>query len=219
MFGDYDRFLFIDESGNLGKQGRYFVIALIETCNSKKLHRDVKKTLLRIKTQFPKTKKGSHEIKATHANGISKDFFIRNVYSNDTKISYIVLDKNNLEPRFLEDKNRAYNYLLKLLLDNLGFKRGESFFIGLDNKTVKVSSLNSFEDYINIHFNYELCINAKIKVMYIDSDSGCGYSVQAADYVASFIWAKYEYGDVYYYNMLNSHMSKRLRFPLSSFGI
>lgn len=218
MFGTYDRSFFIDESGNLGTAGRYFVIAAVETKNTKKLHRDSKKALLNIKTQFPRIIKGSHEIKAKNANGICKDFYIRNVCSTNTRVSYIVLDKNNLQPRFLEDKNRAYNYLLRLLLDNIGIMQNECFFIGLDNKSIRVGSLNSFEDYINIHFNYEKCINTKIKVMYIDSDSNHGYSIQAADYAANSIWAKYEYNDEFLYNQLGSRMYKRLRFPLDLFG-
>ena len=68
----------------------------------------------------------------------------------------------------------------------------------LDNKTIKVKSLNSFEDYINIHINYELGLNSDIIVEYKDSKSHDAYNIQAVDYIANVIYSHYEYNlDIY----------------------
>lgn len=48
------KYLFFDESGNLGKEGRYFVIACIESEKYKRLDRVMKKTLLKVKNKFSK---------------------------------------------------------------------------------------------------------------------------------------------------------------------
>lgn len=217
-FGKYDRYFFVDESGNLGSGGRYFVIALVETCDAKKLHNNVKKRVLDIKRKFPDIKMGSNEIKSEKMYPCAKEFIIRKIFANAVKISYIVVDKKHVANKFIEDKNRAYNYLLKLLLDSVNIRKGESFFMGLDNRTIKVKSLNSFEDYINIHFNLELCNDNRIGIKYVDSDSKEGFVIQAADYAANSIWAKYEHSYVYYYDILDNNISNTNHFPSSKFG-
>ena len=48
--------MYFDESGNLGKQDRFFVIACIITKNPKELNNIMKKTLLEIKKRYSGTK-------------------------------------------------------------------------------------------------------------------------------------------------------------------
>lgn len=67
-------YLYLDESGNLGSDGRYFTIAAIETENPKPLSNVMKKTILRTKTKFERFK-DVKEIKASESNPIIKDFF------------------------------------------------------------------------------------------------------------------------------------------------
>lgn len=43
------------------------------------------------------------------------DFFCRN---NVLEVRYIILDNNNLEVRFIRNKARTFNYLLKIFLSN-----------------------------------------------------------------------------------------------------
>ena len=56
--------MYFDESGNLGKQDRFFVIACIITKNPKELNNIMKKTLLEIKKRYSYTKWNGHELKA-----------------------------------------------------------------------------------------------------------------------------------------------------------
>lgn len=217
-FSKYDRYFFVDESGNLGTDGRYFVIALVETDNARKLHNNVKRRVSDIKNKYPNIEMGSNEIKAHCIYPVAREYLMRKVFVPAVRVSYIVLDKTHLRQSFLNDKNRAYNYMLKLLLDRVGIKKNESFFIGLDNRTIKVNSLNSFEDYINIHFNYELCRNNRIGIKYVDSDSSEGYVIQAADYAANSIWAKFEYNYDLFYNIIDKNISTRVHFPYKVFG-
>ena len=175
-------FMYFDESGNLGTSGKYFVIACIITENRKALHNTMKKTL--------KANKATKEIKSFVLNRISK---------NNLEISYIVAEKQHVQEQLIKDQNRFYNFLLKILLDQHKekFKENKINLI-LDNKTIKVKSLNSFEDYINIHINYELGLNSDIIVEYKDSKSHDAYNIQAVDYIANVIYSHYEYNlDIY----------------------
>ena len=63
-----DRCLIFDESGNLGRQGRYFVIACIDTYDRKALHNVMKRKLLRAKQIFPELSVHANEIKAAEAH-------------------------------------------------------------------------------------------------------------------------------------------------------
>ena len=80
----------------------------------------------------------------------------------------------------------------------------------LDNKSIKVKSLNSFEDYINLHINYELRLNSKINVEYRDSKAGDAFNIQAVDYIANAV------GSDRKSTRLNSSHLKLSRMPSSA---
>ena len=147
-------FMYFDESGNLGTSGKYFVIACIITENRKALHNTMKKTLKKIKSDYHNAKFDGHELKANKATKEIKSFVLNRISKNNLEISYIVAEKQHVQEQLIKDQNRFYNFLLKILLDQHKekFKENKINLI-LDNKTIKVKSLNSFEDYINIHIN------------------------------------------------------------------
>ena len=204
MYGLWDDivkeyFMYFDESGNLGTSGKYFVIACIITENRKALHNTMKKTLKKIKSDYHNAKFDGHELKANKATKEIKSFVLNRISKNNLEISYIVAEKQHVQEQLIKDQNRFYNFLLKILLDQHKekFKENKINLI-LDNKTIKVKSLNSFEDYINIHINYELGLNSDIIVEYKDSKSHDAYNIQAVDYIANVIYSHYEYNlDIY----------------------
>lgn len=215
-----DRCLIFDESGNLGKRGRYFVIACIDTCDRKALHNIMKRKLLKAKTVFPELAIHSNEIKAFEAHPCVKYHILESIASKSLSISYIVADLNYVEQSLLKDKNLFYNYIMKILIDGLvGNKdRGSKLNIISDNKTLKVHSKNSFEDYIKIYLNYERKLDIDISVRYLDSDALDAYIVQAADYVANAIYNFYENNNNIFFDIINPIINKCEKFPRSKFG-
>lgn len=212
-------YLYFDESGNLGKKERYFVIACIITKYPKALSNKMKKMLLTIKKKYGQQNFNGYELKANACNSHIKQIIYEGIHSKDISIAYIVADKIWVEDRLKKDKNCLYNYLLRILLDNFKsiFRNNKVHFI-LDNKTVKVKSINSFSDYINIHINYELKLNTDISVVYLDSSSKNAYNVQAVDYVANAIFAKYEYNYNNYYDIFKDKIYCNELFPVHKFG-
>lgn len=211
-------YMYFDESGNLGNGGKYFVIACILTKNPGLLHNTIKKTLLYVKKNYKNVKFNSNELKANVANKEIKELIINNICKKDVQISYIVAQKKYIQDNLKEDKNCLYNFLLKILLQNYNkqFNNSKVNLI-LDNKTIKVKSINSFKDYINIYWNYEKKLNINIKVEYKDSKAKDAYNIQAADYIANAIFSRYEYNNGNYYSLLRSKIDKRERFPISKF--
>lgn len=211
--------MYFDESGNLGSKGDYFVIACIITKNHKSLHNTMKKTLKKLKKENPNLKFDGHELKASKVSKDTKKHVITRICNADIEVTYIVAEKKHIEKQFICDNNRFYNYLLKILLNNHKDKfRNNKVNLILDNKSVKIKSLNSFEDYINIHINYELRLNSNIHVEYRDSKAGNAFNVQAADYIANAISSYYEHGVMTYMPIIKSKIDVIEEFPACKFG-
>ncbi|MEH7236736.1 DUF3800 domain-containing protein [Bacillus sp. JJ1562] len=206
-----------DESGNMGRQGRYFTIACIQMDGSTKpLSNVMKKAILKTKQTFP-TFNDYDEIKASDAYPPIKDYFLRKIASKDLSIRYIVADLHHVKSQLLQDENLLYNYMLKYVIEPVALTKGlKHLVINLDKRTIKVESTNSFEGYIKIRLNYELNLDLKIDVQYLESHNS--YPIQAADFVANSIYAKYEYGRNEYYEIFKDKITQKELFPKRYFG-
>lgn len=216
-----ERCIIFDESGNLGKSGRYFVIACIDTKECKALHNIMKRKLKVADERFPEIKKNhAHEIKAADAYPCVKHHILECIISKNVNISYIVVDLHYVKSKLLEDKNILYNYIMKILLDRIitSKDKGTKINILCDNKTTKITSRNSFEDYIKIHFNCEKDYELDLNIRYMDSDAGDAFVVQAADYVANAVYISYEYGNDIYKDILIPKVKTIEQFPYGKFG-
>jgi hypothetical protein len=198
--------VYIDESGNLGKQGRYFIIALVQPNKKKRLANMVKRFC---------ASNGLDEIKASALSFPDKQGLFNKLSSvNDYSVSYIVADKKHLLPRLLADNNICFNYLFSKLVSKTIKSSGEDIYFNVDNRTVKVASVNSLSDYIKIKAYGEWGHNHAIEINYVDSK--ISKQVQVADLVANAIFAKYERGNSHFYNKLI--IAESIKFPWKSFG-
>lgn len=214
-----ERCLIFDESGNLGSQGRYFVIACIDTFEYKALHNIMKTKLGKAKQIFPNVISHSHEIKAADALPAIKHHIMECIVKKNVAVSYIVADLWHIEKRLLEDKNILYNFLARILLDCLISSSDTKINILCDNKTVKVSSANSFSDYIKTRYIYDWQLyQLELNVKYLDSDDRNAFSIQAADYVANALYLNYEYKNSNYKNILQPIIKYAIHFPSKKFG-
>lgn len=210
-------YLFFDESGNLGTDGRFFVISCIETMNKSSVKNIIKKCILKSKEIFPNMKYGSKELKAKNAYPCVKDFILKKIYSKDIKIHYIVIDLYHVDQRLLLDKNLLYNFATKILLSRV-FKNGFDYEIMCDNHTTKVKSTNTLSEYIKLEFIYERKMNISVNFRFLDSDSEEGYVIQSADFIANAIYSYYEFNEcIYYDNLTNKIITKEL-FPFKKFN-
>lgn len=206
--------IYIDESGNLGVDGRYFVIAAILPSNPKRVKNLVKNCCLHIGKEtgtIPVELKGSDLSLPQRQN-----FINRLISKDDFSCSYIVADKNHLLPKILEDKNVCFNYLASHLLKPILKGLSEDAQIIFDNHTVKVTSLNSLEDYIKIEaytkwgFQHDLSIEFK--------DSKNYRNLQAVDVLSNTIYRKFDKNVNYPYDLLLPKFGYKVRFPFQKFG-
>jgi len=199
----------IDESGNLGIQGTYFVLTMFNTSNRNKAKRVLRK--------FQKDYLDKEEIKGSQLNLILKQKLLSEMKKFEYGVHYIVADKTRTNLfRVKVDKNLIYNYLLqfiivKIIKENFSC---ESLHFHLDNHTIKVKSLNSFEDYIKlkaIENNYF----GEITVTYFDSHKHV--LIQAADIMSNIIWNKYERKRQHLYKLIQANIKTSFKFPMSAF--
>lgn len=216
-----ERCLIFDESGNLGNSGRYFVIACIDTRFYKSLHNMMKNKLHTAKKLFTELSSlHSHEIKAKDAYPCIKYHLLECIALKNLSISYIVADLHHVKPSLLKDKNILYNYMMKLLIQHLVSESDNNTTLNIicDNHTTKVTSVNSFEDYIKLYLLYEKEYDINIHVQYMDSDDKLAYPVQAADYIANALYGWYEYNNKIYYDRFKNKVKYQLKFPCQNFG-
>ncbi len=199
--------LFVDESGDLGKKERFFVIAMLLPQRSKRILNFMRNFVVKNKLDEIKASTLSWSDKQGLINKLSK--------ANDCSISYIVADKHNIEnKKILEDKNLCYNYLFSFLVKNTIKYANEDVKILLDNHSTKVKSINSLKDYIRIKAYTQWGFKHNLDISYVDSKSS--KIIQAADIVASAIRAKYVYGKDHLYKLLT--INESIKFPSNKFS-
>lgn len=199
--------LFIDESGNLGKKDRFFVIALLYPAN--------KKRILNIAQHF-NARLGIEEIKGSDLSVPHKQYLLLKMNKvPDYSVSYIVADKRYINsPKMRQDKNLCFNYLFMHLLQPVVAQIDEDINIIVDEHSVRVGSKHSLKDYIRIKAYYEWSFRKSVNISFTDSKQS--KLVQIADLAANIIHARYNYNKMHLYEMLNVNHS--IRFPHIWFG-
>jgi hypothetical protein len=197
---------FIDESGDLGQNEGYFIIAMLVAHDSNRI-----KNLI-------KTFCATHKLKEAHAFELTfpqKQFLINQlVKQQDYTVSYVIADKMMITNRGLfQSNNLLFNYLFSILVKDIIRANTDDLEIYLDNRTQKVASVNSLRDYIKIKALAEWGFEKKITIQYKDSRD-CK-PLQMADQIASCIRRNYVRKVPDLYSKLN--IAKSTKFPRTTF--
>lgn len=199
--------IFIDESGNLGKDGRYFIIAMIIPYKKKRIKNFIKSFC---------SKKRIQEIKGALLNFTEKQSLINKLSKvDDYSVSYIIADLKHIKSeRFIKDKNLCFNYLFMLLLRRTVKNSNEDINILLDNHNTKVGSINSLKEYIQIKAFYEWGFKHNLDIKYMNSKET--KLIQMADLIANIIYQSYTYNKNHFYKQIN--IAESIKFPFDKFG-
>ena len=188
--------IFIDESGNLGKGERFFVISVVqfESDLDYKKWKNLAKSII-------KNEDGIEEIKSSAMSYDSKKKVLQRIKEKDIKFTVWlgVIDTNNryYVERFIEEDNSkelAFNYTLKSLFERNIAKtiQKSRIVVCVDQRSTKTGSKYSLEDYLNAEFIHNSSIGLQsISIQYCDSKSN--YGVQLSDLVANIVYTKFEY--------------------------
>jgi hypothetical protein len=208
--------IFLDESGDLGwsfdlpnQQGgssRYITIAgiVIDPDELKHVNRYIA-DLYRKYNLTPKIEKKGANFSDEHASHIVRHLNKIMAKAPSFGMIAITASKQYVHEPLRKDANIFYNYMLGDLLPNT-IRKYDDVELIIDKRTIKVKSGDSFEDYIKTKCWGDLKIPTNISCAYDSSDKNEG--IWVADWIANFIWRKYETNRNEAYDILNRWAGK-----------
>jgi hypothetical protein len=194
---------FIDESGSIPKhydpryKYRYFVISFVHTNNPRKLENTYKRSIRKLKKEFPaffSKLQNPKEPKASELLPFMKLFIIEKLFqSTDIKLAHMVVDNWNIEQRFREMPARSFNFLVKLILDNfpLTSQDKDHLQLKIDNRNTAIHSLKELEGYLYTEMVLKEQTVKKVSVEYLDSKKNI--NIQVADLFANTFYQRFRY--------------------------
>ncbi len=196
--------VYMDESGSVhpvdGSLNRFFIIGVALPNNHAKLKR-VYKVFVRKKFDALKKLDKNHkmfredgsfiELKGACFNHEMKVEFMRFFCQNEVlKIGYVMLDNHKLQSKFIENKARTFNYLLKLFFTNALQRKyiaDKELFLQIDERNIRTDSKFSLEDYLNQEIVLNLDLLEDIKVKYYNSVDN--QLIQVADVFSNILYS------------------------------
>jgi hypothetical protein len=198
--------IYVDESGNLGLNEGYFVIAMLVPSNSKRIKNIIQRFC------------AYHSIEEAHACHLffpDRQFLVDKLnQQKDYTVSYIVVDKMMVNNEALfKSNNLLFNYLFSFLVKDIFKENLDDIAICLDNRNQKVASVNSLSEYIKIKAYTSWGFTKEVTFKYYDSRDV--KALQMVDLVAHCVYKKYTSKKEDLYNKLN--ISKSIKFPIERF--
>lgn len=187
------RYIFLDESGELGfkdSSSKYFIITLL-SCDEGEIY-SLRKIMKKVREKIIKKKfKKYPELKGNNSNDkIRKEVLMRFLKTN-SEIFVIILNKSKVYEYLKDKKNKLYNYVSNLILNECSLDNSNVNLI-VDKSKTNRSLREDFDTYIrnNISIKNHSC---KLKIRHENSQKeGC---LQVLDFVSWSIFRNYEHSD------------------------
>ncbi len=206
--------VFIDESGNLGTAGKYFIIAAVvcqDNHSKERLKRIFKKACLKYGAPDSPLK----EIKGSEHDFVKLQSILTKIALRpDNEIFLLVVEKKHHKPDL--DNNLNYMHLSGILIKQILKKYNDDVRITFDSRDVKATSLTSTADYLGIKAKMDWGFKHNLTVLRRESHTM--YNLQAADVIAHITYRKYKNQHVHLYNIVQPRIETVIEFPIGKFG-
>ena len=192
-----DRYVYIDETGDMGEKGsNYFIITAVWVDNPALFDRLIK-NIRRYK--FKKELKKAQEIKANKSSKELIEHILKKFSEIDSAHAQsIILEKKRLYSKYLkEDKNKMYNFVCGHLA-SIGVD-SKKLIIRIDRSKGKQNLISDFNKYLGIKFK-EVRWNRELEVFHSWSQSWSG--LQMADVISWAVFQKFEHDNDYYFKVI-----------------
>src|SRR3989338_6413388 len=156
-----ERYVYIDETGDLGEKGsKYFIITAIWIDHPALLDRLIK-NIRRYK--FRKELKGAQEIKANKSSPELREYILKKFAGiENVHAQSIILEKEKLHSKYLkEDQHKLYNFVCGHLA-NIGID-SRKLIIRIDRSKGKQNLIDDFNKYMELKFK-EIRWNRELEV-------------------------------------------------------
>jgi hypothetical protein len=195
-------YLYLDESGCLGfdfvnkKPSNYFTIAILAVQGhdaNRKLIKAVEVTLRRKLNRKKNKKRVIEELKGTSTTIDVKKYLYGRIKNIPFRIFSLTLNKRRVFERLTREKERVYNYVARLILDEIKFEKAKVQIDLVVDKSKGPEQIREFNQYIYQQLQSRLDPKVPLNIMHEDSRV---YKVlQIADLFSWGIYRSYERKD------------------------
>ncbi|MFL0196324.1 DUF3800 domain-containing protein [Clostridium sp. WILCCON 0269] len=224
--------IYIDESGSMTtdsitSNNRYFIIAILLVAEPKKLRRVYERFISKYFDDLKESDKNGKmfrrgkfvELKGSSLTPEMKkiflEYFCRN---NHFQILYIKVDNSKVTKNFYKNKARAFNYVLKLALENLynsGVLTDRNWALNIDERNVKADERHQLREHLLTEFIGKDIVD-EIQLEYFDSSNN--KLIQLADVFSNLYYSNIltnnSYKDEIQYMIDNKYLLSTFIFPL-----
>lgn len=198
--------VFVDESGIIAKhktnKTNYFIITLVfvrdeDTEFVKKIFKKFRLQIAKRKSELFQELISNKEIKGSSISEADKHIIYEKLFKkceDKFELGIIVLKNRRASARFRSNSSRAFNYLIKLFLQN-EFVKSEMYKgldklnFHIDERNVVTESKFTLQEYLNTELNLtEHFCNEEISVHYFDSKKFL--LLQMADFISNSCYRK-----------------------------
>lgn len=202
--------IYLDESGCTGFKfdypylnggsSRFLILGYCAIPNGENsnLLRITRKVFSNNKVNFKERELKGNSLKGNKAIQACK-VIKKHVSACDIQIGYIAIKKENASETFVKRSNLIYNYAVKIALADLISAQNNVNLI-VDKRSMKVASKFSLKDYIKTEVNLER--QADVDIVYEAADSQKYEGLQLADWIANFVWRRFENEEKDPYNII-----------------
>ncbi|MEK6960808.1 MAG: DUF3800 domain-containing protein, partial [Nanoarchaeota archaeon] len=169
-------FMFIDESGDLGKLGpRYFIIAALCTTDPKPIFNAMKRIReMRLKKRL----RVLSELKANNSDDNVRFAVLDRLMRCQCEFHILKVDKTQVRGYLFGNKNKLYNYLAGILFEHAQGSNSKIHLI-IDKKDRKSVLREDLSNYLS---TFKSKISLEVDVEHIESHNNAG--LQAVDFIA-----------------------------------
>ena len=191
-------YIFIDESGDLGKNSEYFIVAAIVTKNPKKLVRLINKSHRIFKKQIGK----SNEIKGSITPNNVIKYILKKLNDVDYEVFVVFFDKKNKYKVTFSNNNELYDIIASKLAKLIPITSSTNIMI--DKSKSKLSDINKFNELFESNLN-----NFKHYPISFSHLSSLHYKeLQIADLIAWSFFQYKEHNDKSFVNLIKNKIIK-----------
>ncbi len=195
---DHKLYIFIDESGDLGKSGsKYFSIVALSTREVADLERVIKRVRRR---KLSKKLRAQSEIKAYNSDDYIRRYVLGRISRLNCSISVVAIPKAKVREDLFPEKEALYNYLCGVLFDHITLNV-DRVSITIDRKSNNRLLREDFNQYILRKIQGK---GVAIQVTIQHLESHASHALQAVDFVAWAMNRKFSYDDPRFYNIIKS---------------
>lgn len=203
-------FIYLDESGDLGfdfskrKTTKKFIITIL-VCNSDTARKELGKAVRRtLKNKLNRKKNKPRlitELKGTNTTLKIKQYFFRNIKSDDWAIYALALNKSRVEAslKTKAGKKKLYNFLSRFLLEKLPLSNTEQNVEMVVDGSKNKKETKDFNQYLFNQVEALLPLNTAFDISHLSSAEST--PLQAVDLFCWGIFRKYERDDKAWYDV------------------